>query len=50
MDGACSTHEIRKAYKILARKPKGKRPLWRPRYGCDNIKMDVIETGCEDVD
>jgi hypothetical protein len=34
--------EIRNAYKKLARKPEGKKPLERPR--CireDNIKMDI---------
>jgi len=30
MGGVCSTRE-RNAYKILIRKPEGKRPLGRPR-------------------
>jgi hypothetical protein len=32
--------EKRNAYRILVRKPEGKRPLERPRYGwVDDIKM-----------
>jgi hypothetical protein len=34
----------RNAYRILVGKPKGKRPLGRPRYRwVDNIKMDLRE-------
>jgi hypothetical protein len=29
--------EIRNAYKILVRKPEGRRPLGRPRYRCEVI-------------
>jgi hypothetical protein len=30
-------------YRILVGKPEGKRPLGRPRRGCeDNIKMDLV--------
>jgi hypothetical protein len=30
------------AYRLLVRKPQGKRPLGRPRYRwVDNIKMDL---------
>jgi hypothetical protein len=33
-------------YKILVRKPKGKRPLGRPTYRWeDNIRMDLWEIG-----
>jgi hypothetical protein len=33
-------------YKLLVGKPKGKRPLGRPRRRwVDNIKMDLLETG-----
>jgi hypothetical protein len=35
----------------LVGKPEGKRPLGKPRSRWENnIKMDVIETECEDVD
>jgi hypothetical protein len=38
--------EKRKVYKILMRKPEGKRPLGRPRRKCkDGIRMDLRETG-----
>jgi hypothetical protein len=38
--------ERRNAYRLLVRKPEGKRPLGRPkRVSVDNIKMDVGETG-----
>jgi hypothetical protein len=34
-------------YKVLVRKPEGKRPLERPRRKCvDWIKMDLSEIGC----
>jgi hypothetical protein len=34
--------EKRNAYRILVRKPEGKRPLGRPRRGwVKNIKMDL---------
>jgi hypothetical protein len=34
--------EMRKAYKILVRKPKGTRPLGRPKHRWeDNIRMDL---------
>ena len=38
-------------HRVLVGKPKGKRPLGRPRRGWgDNIKMDLQEVGgsCED--
>jgi len=32
-------------------KPKGKRPLWRPRRRwVDNIRTDLQEVGCGDMD
>ena len=41
----------RGAYRVLAGKPEGKRPLGRPRRRWeDNIKMDLQEVGCGDVD
>jgi hypothetical protein len=43
--------EVRGAYNILVGKPKGRRPLGRPRRRWeDNIKMDLSEIGFEDVD
>jgi hypothetical protein len=44
--------ETRNAYKILARKPEGKRPLGRPRRRwVNNIKIDLRrEIGWDGVD
>jgi hypothetical protein len=43
--------EMRTAYQILVVKPKGKRPLGRPRHRWeDNIKINLEERGCESVD
>jgi hypothetical protein len=52
MDRACSTNgEKRNAYKILVRKPEGKRPLSKPkRKWVDTIKMDLIEIGWGGID
>ena len=37
----------RSVYRILVRKPEGKRPLGIPRHRWeDNIKMDLQEVGC----
>jgi len=34
-------------YRVLVRKPEGKRPLGRPRRRrVDNIRMDLQEVGC----
>jgi hypothetical protein len=42
--------EGRGVYRILVRKPEGKRPLGSPRRGWeDNIKMDLQEVGCGDA-
>jgi hypothetical protein len=43
--------EWRGVYRVLVRKPEGKRPLGRsgPRLE-DNIKMDLHETDCGGVD
>jgi len=41
----------RAAYRVLVGKPKGKRPLERPRRrSVDNIRMDLQEVGCRYVD
>jgi hypothetical protein len=38
--------EEKNAYRILVRKPKGKRPIGRPRRKWeDNIRMDLREIG-----
>jgi hypothetical protein len=48
MDGVCSTYGERTGvYRVLVGKPKGTRPLGRPRLRWeDNIKMDLQEVGC----
>jgi len=45
--GTCGTQgEGRVVYRVLVWRSKGKRPLGRPRRGCeDNIKMDLREIG-----
>ena len=43
--------ERRGAYRVLVRKPGGKRPLGRPRSRWeDNIKIDLQEVGCGGMD
>ena len=43
--------ERRGLYKFLVGKPKGNKPLGRPRRRLeDNIKMDFQEVGCEGMD
>jgi hypothetical protein len=43
--------ERRGVRRVLVRKPEGKRPLERPRRRWeDNIKMDLQEVGCGDMD
>ena len=38
-------------YRVLVGKPKGKRPVGRPRRRWeDNIKMDLQEVGCAGMD
>jgi hypothetical protein len=40
--------EGRSLYKVLVRRPEGKRPLGRPRRSWEvNIKMDLRETGID---
>ena len=39
------------AYRVLVRKPEGKRPLGRPRLRWeDNIKIDLQKVGCGGLD
>jgi len=41
----------RDVYRVLVRKPEGKRPLGRPRHRWeDNIKMVLQEVGCVGMD
>ena len=43
--------EERGLYKVLVGKPKGRRPLGRPRCRwVDNIRMDLQEVGCGYMD
>ena len=43
--------EERGVYRVLVGKPDGKRPLGRPRRRwVDNIRMDIQEVGCGNVD
>jgi len=52
MGGACSaTDEKRGVYRVLVGKPEGKRAFGRPRRRWeDNIKMDLQDVGCGDMD
>ena len=52
MGGTCRMYgEKRDVYRILVRKPEGKRPLERPRRRRKrNIKMDLQEVGCGGMD
>jgi hypothetical protein len=52
MSGTCSTNgEKRNAYSLLVGKAEGRRPLGRPRRRwLDNIRMDLVEVGWDDVD
>jgi hypothetical protein len=43
--------EKMKVYRLLVRKPEGKRPLGRPRCGwIDDIKVDLLEIGLSIID
>ena len=47
---ACMSEE-RGVYRVLVGKPEGRRPLGRPRRRwVDNIRMDLQEVGCGNVD
>jgi len=42
--------EMRNVYNILVGNPEGKRPLGRPRFRCEDIRMDLKQVGLEGVD
>jgi hypothetical protein len=46
----CTYVEKRNEYRILMRKPAGRRPFGRPRIGLENIKVDFTEIGWECLD
>jgi len=50
--GACSMYEERRSvYRVLVGKSERNRSLGRPRRRWkDNIKMDIQEVGCGDMD
>jgi hypothetical protein len=52
MGRACDTNgKKRNAYRILVGKSEGKRQLEGPRHRwVDNMKMDLRERGCSDMD
>jgi len=52
MGGACSEYGVRiNVYRVLVGKPEGKRLPGRPRSRWeDNIKMDLQEVGCGNMD
>jgi hypothetical protein len=43
--------EVKNAYRILVRKPEGKRPLRKPKCEVEEeIKMDLVDTGWAGMD
>jgi hypothetical protein len=49
--GACSSDwEGRGVYMVLVGKHEGKRPLGRPRRRWEDIRMDLQEVGCGEMD
>jgi hypothetical protein len=42
--------EERGVYRVFVGKPEGKRPLGRPGRRWEDIKMDLQEVGCGDMD
>ena len=45
-----SLGEERGVYRVLVRKPEGRRPLGRPRRRWVDIRMDLQEVGCGHMD
>jgi hypothetical protein len=52
IDRVCSTNGAkRNAYRILAGKPEGKRPLGIPRHRwVNNVKIELREIECDGMD
>jgi hypothetical protein len=51
MGGACSVDgEDRGWYRVLVRKPEGKRPMGGPRRRWEDIRMDLQEVECGGMD
>jgi hypothetical protein len=50
MDRACSTHGTRNAYKILVRKPEGKKSLGKTMCRWEYIRQDLREIMWEGVE
>ena len=51
MGGTCSANGGRGVYRVLVRKPEGRRPLERPRSRWeDNIKIELQDVGCGGMD
>ena len=52
MGWACGAYGLGEGvYRVLVGKPKGRRPLGRPRHRwVDNIRMDLQEVGCGFMD
>ena len=51
LENVARMEERRGVYRVLVGKPTGKRSLGRPRRRWeDNIKMDLLEVGCRDMD
>jgi hypothetical protein len=42
--------EGRGIYRVMVGKPEGKRPMGRPRFRWEDIKMDLQEAGCGGMD
>jgi hypothetical protein len=51
MGGKCSSDRVGRVFRVLVRKPEGKRPLGRPRCRWeDNFKADLQEVRCGVMD
>jgi hypothetical protein len=51
MGGACSAvGERRGVYRVLMGKPEEESPLGRPRRRWEDIKVDLQDVGCGDMD